>query len=186
MRLFHAPIETPIGEMFALATDSSLCVLEFGTLARRGRLNGRLQKWFPPHEIRAGESAATRATREWLQKYFDGVSADGAELPLVLYGAPFEMRVWQSLRRIPAGETRTYGSIARALGSAGASRAVGIANGANPLAIVVPCHRVIGSDGTLTGYGGGLEKKSWLLKHETRWAPSALLPLMDLMSDAQA
>ena len=74
------------------------------------------------------------------------------------------------MREIPAGETTSYGAIAKALGSAGASRAVGMANGANPIAIIVPCHRVIGVDGKLTGYGGGLDRKTWLLAHERRWA----------------
>jgi methylated-DNA-[protein]-cysteine S-methyltransferase len=84
-------------------------------------------------------------------------------------GGPFERRVWGALLQIPAGETRSYGAIAKALGSVGASRAVGMANGANPIAIIVPCHRVIGSNGTLTGYGGGLDRKTWLLNHEARW-----------------
>ncbi len=81
-------------------------------------------------------------------------------------GAPFEVRVWTALREIPPGTTTTYGTIAKRVQSPDASRAVGMANGANPIAIIVPCHRVIGSNGTLTGYGGGLEKKTWLLEHE--------------------
>ena len=85
-------------------------------------------------------------------------------------GAAFEKRVWKALTRIPPGETTSYGAIAKALGSAGASRAVGAANGANPIAIIVPCHRVIGSSGSLTGYGGGLDRKTWLLNHEKRWS----------------
>lgn len=184
MLLFHAMIETPIGEMFALATDSALCALEFGSFARRDRLNARRERWFPPHEIRIGESAATKRTRDWLAAYFAGVSADSASVPIVMHGAPFERRVWEALLQIPPGDTRSYGSIARDLGQPGASRAVGLANGANPLAVIVPCHRVIGSNGTLTGYGGGLDKKSWLLKHEARWR--AELPLMSLMRDVQA
>ena len=91
---------------------------------------------------------------------------------LEMRGAPFELRVWNALRKIPPGTTTTYGAIAREIGSPDASRAVGMANGANPIAIIVPCHRVIGSNGTLTGYGGGLETKSWLLSHERRWATS--------------
>jgi len=84
-------------------------------------------------------------------------------------GAEFELRVWEALRAIPPGATTSYGAIAKALGSAGASRAVGAANGANPIAIIVPCHRVIGSTGSLTGYGGGLDRKTWLIDHERRW-----------------
>ena len=81
-------------------------------------------------------------------------------------GAPFERRVWAALRLIPPGRTVSYGEIARQIGAPGSSRAVGMANGANPIAIIVPCHRVIGSNGTLTGYGGGLDRKAWLLNHE--------------------
>jgi O-6-methylguanine DNA methyltransferase len=186
MLLYHSTIETPIGEMFALATDSALCALEFGRVARRDRLKARLERWFPPHEIRAGESPVAAATRAWLDGYFRGVSANSADIPLAMHGAPFERRVWDVLVRIPAGETRTYGSIAREIGSAGASRAVGLANGANPLAIIVPCHRVIGSNGTLTGYGGGLEKKSWLLKHEARWATQSTLSLFSNAESAES
>jgi len=94
-----------------------------------------------------------------------------------MHGATFETRVWKALTRIPPGATTSYGAIARALGSAGASRAVGAANGANPIAIIVPCHRVVGSSGSLVGYGGGLDRKTWLLAHERRWsrAPQAVL-----------
>ncbi len=81
-------------------------------------------------------------------------------------GTDFQRRVWAALREIPSGTTRTYGDIAAELGEPGAARAVGLANGANPVAIVVPCHRVIGSAGALTGFGGGLERKRWLLEHE--------------------
>ena len=84
-------------------------------------------------------------------------------------GAGFERRVWSELLTIPAGSTTSYGAIAKSLGDAGASRAVGAANGANPVAIIVPCHRVIGASGSLTGYGGGLERKTWLIDHERRW-----------------
>jgi len=101
--------------------------------------------------------------------YFDGSTADVSALALEMYGAPFERNVWRALLEIPAGETRSYGAIARALGSPNASRAVGLANGSNPLAIVVPCHRVVGSSGSLVGYGGGLERKRWLLDNEKRW-----------------
>src|SRR5439155_18130327 len=90
--------------------------------------------------------------------------------PLDLHGTAFQIEVWEALYRIPYGETRTYAEIARAIGRPAAVRAVGAANGANPVAILVPCHRVIGSNGTLTGYGGGLAHKKWLLDHEARFA----------------
>jgi methylated-DNA-[protein]-cysteine S-methyltransferase len=155
--------------MAALASDSALCALEFTGPKRQLRLHARLERWFPPHEINDGDSPVIRQTREWLDGYFNGATADIRDLVLDMHGAPFERRVWDALLQIPPGETRSYGAIAKALGSAGASRAVGMANGANPIAIIVPCHRVIGSNGTLTGYGGGLDRKTWLLNHETRW-----------------
>jgi len=168
VRLFASPVATPIGEMYALASGSALCALEFGGGGRRARLEARRRRWFPPHTIEEGEAPVTARVREWLDGYFAGIEAR-VDLPLAFYGAAFEQRVWRALLEIPAGETRSYGAIAKSLGSAGASRAVGLANGANPIAIIVPCHRVIGSSGSLTGYGGGLERKRWLLDHEMRW-----------------
>jgi len=108
----------------------------------------------------------TEARRQ-LAAYFAG-DRESFDLPLAAVGTPFQRRVWEQLRRIPYGRTATYGEIARALGlTAAASRAVGLANGRNPIAIVVPCHRVIGADGTLTGYAGGLERKQALLNLES-------------------
>ena len=170
MFLSRAIIATPIGDMLALDSGEGLCALEFtGPEKRLAGLEARLRRWFPPHEIADRDTATIARTRAWLDAYFAGLSADISGLPLDMRGAEFEKRVWGALRDIPPGETTSYGAIARALGSAGASRAVGAANGANPIAIVVPCHRVIGSSGSLTGYGGGLERKTWLLDHERRW-----------------
>ena len=176
MQLSRSLIATPLGDMLALASDEGLCALEFTTVAgcNRGqehltRLNARLSRWFPPHEIVDGETAAITRTRDWLTAYFDGIAPSIAAVPLDLRGAPFEKRVWTALTQIPPGQTTSYGAIARALGAAGASRAVGAANGANPVAIIVPCHRVIGATGSLTGYGGGLDRKTWLIDHERRW-----------------
>jgi methylated-DNA-[protein]-cysteine S-methyltransferase len=170
MHLVQAFIETPVATMRAISLGDRLCALEFFRKGRMTRLDARLARWFKDAEIVDGTSPAIAQTREWLQRYFTGESADISHLELEMRGARFELRVWEALRRIPAGTTTTYGAIARELGSPDASRAVGMANGANPIAIIVPCHRVIGSNGTLTGYGGGLETKSWLLSHERRWA----------------
>jgi O-6-methylguanine DNA methyltransferase len=167
--LHRAEVETPVGPMLAIASDQALLALEFGRRERFARLEGRLARWFPPHEIDNDVSPVIDRVREWLEGYFSGTDADASGLPLDMRGAPFEQRVWATLREIPAGTTTSYGEIARRLGDAGASRAVGAANGANPIAIIVPCHRVIGADGSLTGYGGGLERKTWLLDHERRW-----------------
>ena len=96
------------------------------------------------------------------------------DLPVVYSGTPFQNRVWHALRTIPAGDTLSYGALARQIGDPKAVRAVGLANGSNPIGLVVPCHRVIGSDGSLVGYGGGLERKKWLLAHEARHAGHGL------------
>ena len=193
MQLSRAVIDTPLGEMIALSSDEGLCALEFISVSdglrgrsraglktgpykdgrtgqeRLTRLNARLARWFPPHEIVDRDSATLRRTRAWLESYFAGATAEVGDLPLDMRGAPFEKRVWQALTEIPPGETTSYGAIATALHSPGASRAVGAANGANPVSIIVPCHRVIGASGSLTGYGGGLDRKTWLIDHERRW-----------------
>ena len=110
--------------------------------------------------------------RAQLVEYFAG-TCGRFDLPLAPRGTSFQQKVWAALCEIPAGVTESYGGLARRLGNAGASRAVGLANSRNPIAIVVPCHRVIGANGSLTGYAGGLELKRWLLAHEARWAPQA-------------
>jgi len=106
-----------------------------------------------------------RAALEQLSEYFAG-KRTSFDLPLAPAGTPFQQQVWSALREIPFGETTTYGALAAKLGRPAASRAVGAANGRNPLSIVVPCHRVVGSTGELTGYAGGLARKRWLLEHE--------------------
>ena len=176
MQLFRTLIPTPLGDMLALSSDEGLCALEFTTVKGRAsgeerlsRLKARLARWFPPHQLVDGETPIIARTRAWLQAYFDGTAAAIGDLPLDLRGAPFEKRVWIALQAIPPGQTTSYGAIAQALDAPGASRAVGAANGANPVAIIVPCHRVIGSSGSLTGYGGGLDRKTWLIDHERRW-----------------
>jgi O-6-methylguanine DNA methyltransferase len=170
MILHQSLIDTPVGVMRAIASGEAVCSLEFFSPGRMARLDARLARWYVGAEILEGANRVINETSEWLDRYFRGVSADIASLSLDMRGAPFELRVWEALRRIPPGTTTTYGAIAKQLDSPDASRAVGMANGANPIAIIVPCHRVIGSNGTLIGYGGGLEKKSWLLNHERRWA----------------
>jgi O-6-methylguanine DNA methyltransferase len=169
MILFRSIIDTPVGPMLALASDDALCALEFSSGGRLSRLDARLARYFGRPDMRDGSNAVIEHTRAWLDAYFAGTSADARSLPLDMRGAAFEVRVWGVLRGLQAGDVTTYGAIARQVGSAGASRAVGMANGANPIAIIVPCHRVIGANGTLTGYGGGLDRKTWLLSHERKW-----------------
>ncbi len=124
-------------------------------------------------ETRGGLPGALDAAKRQLAEYFDGTRCD-FDLPLAPDGTTFQLRVWDELRRIDYGETISYGELARRIGRPTASRAVGAANGRNPLAIVVPCHRVIGADGTLTGYGGGLPVKQALLDLERRGSGPAL------------
>jgi methylated-DNA-[protein]-cysteine S-methyltransferase len=168
-------LDTPVGPMLALASDGALVALEFGKADRHVRLDARRARWFPPHTIEEGSNAVLDTTAAWLEAYFVGASADARGVPLAMHGTGFERRVWELLLTIPAGQTRSYGELAAVLGLRHGARAVGLANGANPLSIIVPCHRVIGSTGTLTGYGGGLDRKQWLLEHERRWSSAPAL-----------
>lgn len=151
-------ISSPVGPLIALATRRGLAALQFG---RQGAFGG-----FNSGDYDGLESRVLDQTQTWLEKYFAGAFGDLMLPPLDLRGTEFELLVWQELLQIPLGSTWTYGAIAQRLGDPGAARAVGLANGRNPIAILVPCHRVIGSGGKLVGYGGGLERKRFLLEHE--------------------
>ncbi len=151
--MFYTHISSPVGDLLAVSDGSALTQLEFDAKHQR-QVSGRPAP---------GEFAALRAQ---LAAYFAG-ELRGFELPLAPRGAEFEQRVWRVLLTIPYGTTRSYGAIARQLNAPNAARAVGTANGRNPIAIVIPCHRVIGADGSLTGYGGGLARKRLLLELET-------------------
>jgi len=139
-----------------------LCALEFAD--QKTRLLQLLHRYY-------GTCGLTedRAAARWsgcIGAYFEGDLTALDDIAVRMTGSAFQLRVWAALRRIPAGTTTTYGQLAAQIGRPSAARAVGLANGANPLAIVVPCHRVIGADGSLAGYGGGLARKAWLLRHE--------------------
>ncbi len=155
-------IETPIGETVLAARDGVLLLLEFADA--RGRVERELAVRFQDYELQPAADPFGLTSR--IKAYFAGELATIEGLLTDGGGTEFEQKVWAELRRIPCGATVSYGSIARKLGDVGLSRAVGTANGRNPIAIVVPCHRVIGTDGSMTGYGGGLHRKEWLLKHE--------------------
>jgi len=129
-----------------------------------GRISANEERdWVPLHRHAHIKEAAQQLDAYWAGELFD------FDLALTPAGTPFQKKVWAALRAIPYGRTATYGEIARSIGSPSACRAVGAANGRNPIAIVVPCHRVIGANGTLTGYAGGLEMKEQLLEHERRF-----------------
>ena len=137
-------------------------MLSFGTGAG---VPAVLARWYPGEAIRSASNPAGAVTA--LAAYFGGDLAALDHLAVELRGTPFQQRVWERLRSVRAGTTATYGEIARSIGAPAAVRAVGAANGANPVALIVPCHRIIGSGGQLTGYGGGLGVKRWLLAHES-------------------
>jgi methylated-DNA-[protein]-cysteine S-methyltransferase len=136
-----------------------------------GRLTGlhMLERTHPPKgtENWVEDRAAFRQVVRQLSAYFAGELTE-FDLPLTMIGTDFQRSVWAELQKIPYGETRSYGDLAAYVGNPKACRAVGLANGRNPIGIIVPCHRVIGANGTLTGYGGGLDRKAWLLDHESR------------------
>jgi methylated-DNA-[protein]-cysteine S-methyltransferase len=165
MILERTTVNTPIGPVLLLAQDGKLVGLEFADKTDRcAVLRRQLERSLGSFEEREAKDPAGAATR--LRRYFAGDAKALADQPVASHGTPFQREVWKVLRRIPAGRTRSYAEVAKAIGRPRAVRAVGAANGANPIALFVPCHRVVASDGTLHGYGGGLERKRWLLEHE--------------------
>ena len=146
--------------------DGQLRALEFADLELR--MTRLLRDHYGSYSLEDG--AAPESLLQSLHAYFQGDMSALEQIPTATGGTPFQRDVWEALRAIPAGTTTTYGQLADLLGRPGAARAVGAANGANPILIVVPCHRVIGADGTLTGFASGLPRKQWLLDHESRFA----------------
>lgn len=160
-------IETPIGDMIAVSSKSHLHLLEFvGRKALPTELS-KLQAMVKG-ALGVGRYAPTEQVRRELEAYFNGQLAQFST-PLAVHGSPFARSVWTALQKIPAGETRSYSQIAAQIGRPTATRAVAQANGANQIALLIPCHRVIGADGTLTGYGGGLWRKQRLLEIEQQY-----------------
>jgi methylated-DNA-[protein]-cysteine S-methyltransferase len=152
----YGHVETPIGELLvAVDDDDAIAEIHFAGAS--------------PHDDWTRDDAALKHASVQLRSYFAGKRRD-FDLPLAPRGTEFQRAVWDALRRIPYGETTTYSEIAQRIGRPAAVRAVGAANGANPIPIVIPCHRVIGASGGLTGFGGGLPTKRWLLDHEARVA----------------
>jgi AraC family transcriptional regulator of adaptative response/methylated-DNA-[protein]-cysteine methyltransferase len=162
--LVYQRFDSPLGPMIAVASEQGLCLLEFGDRrmleSEFTDLQQRLDAVLLP-----GTNEFTQAAVQQMDEYFAG-TRKSFFIPLHAPGTAFQQRVWAALREIPFGEIRSYGEIAAAIGEPKAMRAVGTANGMNRLAILIPCHRVIGADGALTGYGGGLWRKDWLLRHE--------------------
>lgn len=157
-----ATLASPVGPLTLAARDARVCLLHFG--AEEAEVRRRLERWYPAEAIEAHGDPAGAVSA--VDAYFAGTldALDGLEVEL--NGTPFQTRVWDALRRVRVGRTATYADLARSIDAPTAVRAVGTANGANPVAVIVPCHRIIGTNGTLTGYGGGLDRKRWLLEHE--------------------
>lgn len=158
-------IDTPIGRMVAIADETALCRLEFADLSEAEEF-ARLRA-ATTCELVAGSTGITASIERELAEYFAG-RLTVFQTPCCYAGSPFQNRVWGELQKISFAHTSSYGQVARAIGRPTAFRAVAQANRTNPLAIIIPCHRVINSDGRLGGYDGGIERKQWLLDHEKR------------------
>jgi len=161
--MFYDYVDSPVGQLLLAAEDGGLRHIAFEL--------GRHPVWIGDDWRR--DASAFTAARAQLIAYFAGELMQ-FDLPLDPQGSDFQLGVWAQLRRIPYGATISYGDLAQRVGDPSAARAVGAANGRNPLPIVVPCHRVIGADGSLTGFGGGLATKKFLLDHEQKYAPFTL------------
>ncbi|MFE6485381.1 methylated-DNA--[protein]-cysteine S-methyltransferase [Streptomyces sp. NPDC057757] len=153
----HTVIDSPYGPLTLVADEGALCGLYMV-----GQRHRPAEESFGARD----DDALLDEVTDQLAAYFAGELKE-FDLPLRLDGTPFQQGVWEQLRLIPYGETRSYGELAEVLGNVGASRAVGLANGKNPIGIIVPCHRVVGANGSLTGYGGGLDRKQRLLDFES-------------------
>ena len=153
---YYDTIQSPIGDLMLISDGKALTGLYMNN-----------EKHVARRTMAIRDKKTLKHPREQLQSYFAG-ELRAFDLALAAEGTPFQQRVWRALCAIPYGETISYGELARRIGQPTAARAVGLANGQNPISIVVPCHRVIGADSSLTGYGGGLERKRWLLAHESK------------------
>ena len=162
--IVYTTMPSSVGTLTLAARDRGLAAIYF-EWRRHGPLPAEEAAWLPDPDDGTARSRILAAAREQLAAYFAG-RLTTFDLPLAAAGTPFQQTVWAELRKIPYGTVTSYGELARRLGNPHASRAVGAANGRNPISIVVPCHRVVGANGALTGFGGGIERKSWLLDHE--------------------
>jgi methylated-DNA-[protein]-cysteine S-methyltransferase len=165
LRLLIDRIKTPIGELVVVADEAGrLRVVDWSD--QEADWQWRLRRHYGADGFTLSPASNPSGLSAAMRVYFAGDLGAIRDLPVATGGTEFQRTVWRALRRIPCGKTVSYAALAQRIGRATAVRAVGLANGANPISIVVPCHRVIGSDGSLTGYGGGIERKRWLLAHE--------------------
>lgn len=168
--IFIDKIATPLGSMFVGATDQGICLLEFTDRPTLERELKDLEKHLKT-TIHTGQTQLTRQAKKEIEAYFQGTQKT-FNVPIHAPGTLFQQAVWKALLSVPYGQTASYQQQAQKLGKPQAVRAVATANGANRISIMIPCHRIIGKDGSLTGYGGGLERKRYLLEHEQRYAHS--------------
>lgn len=162
MNLSLDRVLSPIGTILLVWERDVLRALDF--LDYEDRLHRLLQCHYGAYQLAATRAPA--ALRDPLDAYFQGELTALDQVPVQTNGTAFQQQVWTALRTVPVGHTTTYGELAKQIGRPGACRAVGLANGSNPIGIVLPCHRVVGANGALTGYAGGLDRKRWLLAHE--------------------
>jgi methylated-DNA-[protein]-cysteine S-methyltransferase len=170
--LHYDEFESPIGRILFVTNGEGICALDYA--GYESRMEGLLSRRFGAFEFRRCSDPCQLKRR--LRSYFDGELHALDDTPVSMGGTAFQEQVWKALREIPAGDTRTYGELAARLGRTQAARAVGHANALNPIAIVVPCHRVIGASSHLTGYAGGLARKEWLLRHEKSQGTQLRIP----------
>jgi AraC family transcriptional regulator, regulatory protein of adaptative response / methylated-DNA-[protein]-cysteine methyltransferase len=168
--IVECTVQSPLGPLRLGATAEGLCLLEFDDPRRLDSAHRGLDRWLGLPCV-PGRNAHLDLAASELNAYFAG-TLSAFTVPLVSPGTAFETRVWTALRSIPCGATWSYAQLATAIGNPRAHRAVGMANGRNRIAILIPCHRVVNTGGSLGGYGGGLQRKEWLLKHEANGTPS--------------
>jgi len=160
-------IETPIGVLLVVADhDGNLRAVDWTDY--EPRMRRLLRRHYGENGLKLTSGRVSNVLTQAIRSYFAGDLSAIDKLPVKTAGTPFQREVWRALRKISCGTTISYGQLAKQINRPAAVRAVGLANGSNPIGIIVPCHRVIGSNGSLTGYGGGIERKRWLLEHEKR------------------
>ena len=166
--IYTSKLDSPLGTLFLAHANNTLYALDFQEF--QPRFDAQLAKRFPQVNIEPGQISPM--LQQQLTAYFDGDIHILSDILVHMHGTPFQQQVWQGLRAIPAGKTSSYQQLAQAIGNTKAQRAVGAANGKNPMPLVVPCHRVISANGTIGGYSGALWRKEWLLKHEHAVIPA--------------
>ena len=162
MELLIDRVPSPLGEVLVVSDGECLRALDF--VEYEGRMHRLLRRHYGEVDLKPAHNP--NGFSDIVERYFAGEMAIIEEVKVATNGTAFQTLVWRHLREVPLGTTWTYGELAQRIGRPTASRAVGLANGSNPIAVVVPCHRVIGANGSLTGYGGGIDRKQWLLVHE--------------------